>query len=85
MNGHSNGYANGGYTANGTSNGYHKAPAQPAYDLTPEEYRSKHDLVVLGDSVPDPIQSFDAAGFTPDIMDEVFIGCHSHLLLQATL
>ena len=39
--------------------------------MSADDYRSKHDLIVQGQGVPDPIQSFDATGFQPGIMDEV--------------
>ena len=39
--------------------------------MSPDDYRREHDLVVQGQAVPEPIQSFDAAGFTAGIMDEV--------------
>ena len=40
--------------------------------MSADDYRRKHDLVVQGQGVPEPIQSFDAAGFAPGIMDEVY-------------
>lgn len=63
------------YNGHGSSNGY----AQPSYggqtsanySLSAEEYRQKHDLTVQGDGAPDPIQDFESAGFTSDILDEV--------------
>lgn len=45
--------------------------------MSAEEYRRKHDLVVTGDNAPDPIQDFQSAGFTPDILEEVSdLGVH---------
>lgn len=48
------------------------------FPLTADEYRRTHDLVVSvqgggGSSAPppDPLQTFESAGFTPDIMREV--------------
>lgn len=45
--------------------------------MSSDDYRRKHDLIVQGQAVPEPLQSFDAAGFTSGIMDEV------HHLVQA--
>ncbi|KAK9819794.1 hypothetical protein WJX72_002458 [[Myrmecia] bisecta] len=45
--------------------------ARGNYDMSASAYRAQHDLVVMGDRVPDPIQSFEAVGFTSDIMDEI--------------
>lgn len=68
--------SNGTYDANGASNGYAQASYGPSggsatYSLSAEEYRRKHDLTVMGDNTPDPIQDFQSAGFTQDILDEV--------------
>ena len=86
-----------GYATQGTSNGYAQESYGPqggvaTYTLSAEEYRAKHDLTVLGDNAPDPIQDFQSAGFTPDILDEVlkpaqpFQRLHSQLLpIQAAV
>ena len=84
---HSNGYdmSNGYHTKDSyaaeepsyapASNGNAYPPAtDAAYELSADEYRRKHDLTVQGDSCPDPIQTFEGAGFTADIMDEVLSG-----------
>lgn len=63
-----NGYANGAAVV--ASRGSRAA-------LSSDDYRRKHDLIVQGQAVPEPLQSFDAAGFTSGIMDEV------HHLVQA--
>lgn len=39
--------------------------------MSTQAYRAEHGLVVEGDNVPDPLQSFDSAGFSAPIMDEV--------------
>lgn len=62
----SNGHSSNGYVTHGVAQ-----PSAGAGDMNPEEYRREHDLTVMGDNVPPPIQSFEAAGFTPDILDEV--------------
>ena len=43
------------------------------FPMSADEYRRTHDLVVSspGGTVPEPLQTFEAAGFTPDIMREV--------------
>ena len=43
------------------------------FPLSADEYRRTHDLVVScpGGAPPDPLQTFEATGFTPDIMREV--------------
>ena len=68
--------SNGGYDSHGASNGYGQQAYGPqggvaTYALSAEEYRAKHDLTIMGDNAPDPIQDFQSAGFTPDILDEV--------------
>lgn len=39
--------------------------------MSAADYRKKHDLTVTGDGVPDPFQTFEAAGFPRDILDEI--------------
>ncbi len=73
-----NGY--GAYGAPVQTNGH--AHAANAYGAVPaarqnfasstEAYRAEHGLIVQGEGVPDPLQSFDSANFSPAIMDEVF-------------
>jgi len=43
------------------------------FPLSTDEYRRAHDLVVSapGGVPPEPLQTFEATGFTPDIMREV--------------
>lgn len=67
------GYSNGASTGNGyiAAGSYGATPAAGNYNLSADEYRKKHDLTIVGDNCPDPIQEFSAAGFTPDILDEV--------------
>jgi len=67
------GYSNGASTGNGyiAAGSYGATPAAGNYTLSADEYRKKHDLTVVGDNCPDPIQEFSAAGFTLDILDEV--------------
>ena len=80
-----NGY--GGYAApapaNGHSNHYGSVPsARQNFSMSTEAYRAEHGLVVEGEGVPDPLQSFDSAGFSGPIMDEVqYFAQHSiHML-----
>ena len=68
----------------GPGGGGPPAPAQPFtapkhtfgdrsnFPLTAVEYRQKHDLTVVSraGAPPDPLQTFEAAGFTEDIMRE---------------
>uniref|UniRef100_A0A061RKI9 RNA helicase n=1 Tax=Tetraselmis sp. GSL018 TaxID=582737 RepID=A0A061RKI9_9CHLO len=65
-----------GMGGNGVPNTYGgNAPvmggAQRPGEMSVAEYRAKHDMTVMGDSVPDPFQSFESVGFPPDIMDEI--------------
>ncbi|KAA6428079.1 MAG: RNA helicase DRH1 [Trebouxia sp. A1-2] len=72
-----NGY--GAYGAPVQTNGH--AHAANAYGAVPaarqnfasstEAYRAEHGLIVQGEGVPDPLQSFDSANFSPAIMDEI--------------
>lgn len=43
--------------------------------MSASEYRKQHDLTVQGqgpqDVVPEPLQTFEAAGFPPDILSQV--------------
>lgn len=50
--------------------------------MSTEAYRAEHGLVVEGEGVPDPLQSFESAGFSGPIMDEVqYFAQHSiHML-----
>ena len=72
-----NGY--GGYSAPAQVNGaahaanhYGAVPAaQQHFAASADAYRAEHTLIVQGDNVPDPLQSFDSAGFSAPIMDEV--------------
>ncbi len=66
-NGHSNGVA---APANGHAK--HVIPAAGQnFTMSMEQYRAEHGLVVQGDRVPDPLQTFESVGFTSNIMDEV--------------
>lgn len=74
-NSQANGY--GGYAApaqtNGHSNHYGAVPSSTQnFALSTQAYRAEHGLIVEGDNVPDPLQSFDSAGFSAPIMDEVY-------------
>ena len=83
-----------GYGGHGASNGhaqhqsYAPSAAAGTYALSAEEYKAKHDLTVIGDNAPDPIQDFQSAGFTHDILDEVSRPAqpfqHSYSLLLPT-
>lgn len=74
-------------SSNGLSNGpapytnghaKHVLPAiEQNFALTAEQYRAEHSLVVQGDRVPDPLQTFESAGFSSNIMDEVLFNRHS--------
>jgi ATP-dependent RNA helicase DDX5/DBP2 len=66
-----NGLSNGAAPyANGHAK--HVLPAsEQSFALTAEQYRAEHGLVVQGDRVPDPLQTFESAGFSSNIMDEV--------------
>lgn len=56
----------------GTSNNaYNYRPAANNGPLSADEYRRKHDLNCTGGDVPEPIQTFEAAGFPREILDEV--------------
>lgn len=74
-----NGYG-GGYSApaqvNGAAHAANHYGAVPAarqhFTASAEAYRAEHTLIVQGENVPDPLQSFDSAGFSAPIMDEVF-------------
>ncbi len=75
-NGYSNGGSYGGAAAGGgTVLGSGAPVGNHTFELTADEYRRKHELTVTGDStdraVPDPLQTFESAGFPRDIMDEV--------------
>ena len=58
------------YSAHASSNAYPPA-ASGNYAMTADEYRQKHDLIAQGDNCPDPVQTFEGAGFSRDILDEV--------------
>lgn len=71
-NGH-NGHGAMAYSANGNGNVAHTLPAgQQSFSMSCEAYRAEHGLVVQGGSVPEPLQTFEAAGFSSNIMDEVY-------------
>ncbi len=56
-----------------TANAYGAAPAaRQNFASSTEAYRAEHGLIIQGEGVPDPLQSFDSANFSPAIMDEVF-------------
>lgn len=73
-----NGYG-GGYAApaqvNGAAHAANHYGAVPAarqhFAASADAYRAEHTLIVQGDNVPDPLQSFDSANFSAPIMDEV--------------
>ena len=58
------------YSAHASSNAAPPA-ASGNYAMTADEYRQKHDLIVQGYNCPDPVQTFEGAGFSRDILDEV--------------
>lgn len=71
-----NGYGSYGNGHQAAGNGYGQSNAYPEprggnFDLSADEYRRQHDLTVMGDNVPEPFQTFESAGFTQDILDEV--------------
>ena len=75
LQGGTNGYAsNGGMAhANGNGNASLALPAsQQSFSMSCEAYRAEHQLIVQGDRVPVPLQTFEAAGFSSSIMDEVY-------------
>ncbi|BAU00988.1 hypothetical protein LR48_Vigan10g280000 [Vigna angularis] len=39
--------------------------------LSPESYRSRHEITVTGDNVPPPLASFGSSGFPPEVLREV--------------
>ncbi|BDA41823.1 DEAD-box ATP-dependent RNA helicase 14 [Coccomyxa sp. Obi] len=41
------------------------------FTMSTEQYRAEHSLVVQGDRVPDPLQTFESVGFASSIMDEI--------------
>ena len=51
----------------------HEFGSTDGFPLSPDEYRKKHELTVVsrGGQVPDPLQTFDSAGFSPEIMREI--------------
>ena len=70
-----NGHASNGSMAhaNGNGNAAHILPAsQQSFAMSCEAYRAEHQLIVQGDRVPAPLQTFEAAGFSGNIMDEVY-------------
>ena len=76
-----NGYG-GGHAAPAQANGHAHGAGQygaavPAarqnFAATADAYRAEHGLIVQGEGVPDPLQSFESAGFSAPIMDEVFL------------
>lgn len=85
-----NGYAANGAVshANGHTNGNaaHVLPSgQQNFTMSCAAYRAEHGLVVQGDSVPEPLQTFEAAGFSSNVMDEVFTSdrkLHGRLLAR---
>lgn len=69
MNGSSNGAAPASYSNGGAK---HTLPAgEQSFNLSTEQYRAEHGLVVQGDRVPPPLQTFESVGFPSLIMDEV--------------
>ncbi len=70
-----NGMSNGGGAAPASySNGgaKHTLPAgEQNFRMSTEAYRAEHGLVVQGDRVPPPLQTFESVGFPNNIMDEV--------------
>ncbi|KAL8471307.1 hypothetical protein ACS0TY_028192 [Phlomoides rotata] len=53
-------FANGSHATNGGE-----------ISLSAESYRRRHEISVTGDNVPPPFSSFEATGFSPDILREV--------------
>lgn len=53
---------------------YHR-PNTTTFGLSAAQYRQQHDLTVLGEVVPDPLQTFDSVGFTDNITSEVRRQC----------
>lgn len=54
----------------------HKFGPTDGFALSADEYRRKHDLTVVsrgGPPPPDPLQTFESAGFSDDIMREVSV------------
>ncbi len=72
-NGHAYGAAaDYGRPDNGYANGAGMSSARGSRAaMSSDDYRRKHDLIVQGQAVPEPFQSFEAAAFAPGIMDEV--------------
>ena len=70
-NGYGGGYAAPAAHANGHSNHYGERPTQGNFAQSADGYRAEHGLVVEGEGVPDPLQTFESAGFSAPIMDEV--------------
>ena len=69
MNGMSNGAAPASYSNGGAK---HTLPAgEQNFRMSTEAYRAEHGLVVQGERVPAPLQTFESVGFPNNIMDEV--------------
>lgn len=74
-NGHSYGHSNGPSSVSQSHHAHIPTQAQPAAHsgpVTPAEYRRQHDLHVQGDNLPDPYQTFEAANFPRDILEEIY-------------
>ncbi len=70
--GSSNGHGGGGYAATGAvATGMTGKPVNTDGFMSASDYRRQHDIIVQGDNVPDPLQTFESVGFPPDILDEV--------------
>ncbi len=81
MNGASNGAAPASYSNGGAK---HTLPAgEQSFTLSTEQYRAEHGLVVQGDRVPPPLQTFESVGFASVIMDEVLHSASSRRCARA--
>lgn len=64
------------YGAGYNSTGYQKTgmtgePVNTDGFVTSAEYKRQHDIVVQGDHVPEPLQTFESVGFPRDVLEEV--------------
>jgi ATP-dependent RNA helicase DDX5/DBP2 len=54
----------------------YKRPRTQAYGAADaadvDAYRRLHEVTAMGDNVPAPYMTFDVAGFSPDLLREVF-------------
>lgn len=55
---------------------FHRLPGGPQ-PMTAADYCRAHELITEGQNVPEPVQTFEAAGFPRDILEEVTLPASS--------